>query len=222
MNVSITYLVWLLAACIFGFGLSAIFSNWLKLSRNIFLIPYIALTTIFIISFFWLNNFSFSELIIYHWPWGVLAGAIVGAIVAKHISSQPFSRTAQKGKLLFEIIWLGICYGVIDALFLNVIPVLMARYALSFLFLPETLLSQIIFTVLSIILSLTVTFFYHLGYPEFRNKKMRLVLTGNVFIILAFVVSSNPLGAIVGHTIMHIAAVMRGPEKTLQLPPHFN
>jgi hypothetical protein len=62
---------------------------------------------------------------------------------------------------------------------------------------------------------------YHLGYPEFRNRKVMLVLVGNALITLAFLVSTNPLGAMLSHVAMHCAALFRGPETTLQLPPHY-
>jgi hypothetical protein len=38
---------------------------------------------------------------------------------------------------------------------------------------------------------------------------------------LAFLLSGNPLGALISHPAMHVAAVLRGPETTIQLPPHY-
>jgi hypothetical protein len=58
------------------------------------------------------------------------------------------------------------------------------------------------------------------GYKEFRNKSVGLVLVGNTLITLAYLLSTNPLGAILSHTAMHVAAVIQGPETTIQLPPH--
>jgi hypothetical protein len=48
-----------------------------------------------------------------------------------------------------------------------------------------------------------------------------LVLLGNTIITLTFIISGNPIAAVISHTAMHIAAVIRGPETTLQLPPHY-
>jgi hypothetical protein len=69
--------------------------------------------------------------------------------------------------------------------------------------------------------SLLVTLAYHLGYFEFRNKSVGLVLVGNTLITLAFLLSGNPFGSIISHTAMHVAAVLQGPETTIQLPPHY-
>jgi hypothetical protein len=59
------------------------------------------------------------------------------------------------------------------------------------------------------------------GYPEFRNKSVTRALVGNSVITLAFILSGNPLGSIIGHAVMHVAAVLQGAETTAQLPPHF-
>lgn len=70
--------------------------------------------------------------------------------------------------------------------------------------------------------SLLVTAGYHLGYPEFRNSKLGLVLLGNSIITLAYILPGSPLGAMISHVVMHLAAVNQGPETTIQLPPHYS
>ena len=42
-----------------------------------------------------------------------------------------------------------------------------------------------------------------------------------LLITLAFLLSGNPLGSLISHTTMHLAAVLQGPETTIQLPPHY-
>lgn len=75
--------------------------------------------------------------------------------------------------------------------------------------------------IVALLASLLVTLFYHLGYPEFRNRRVLLVLFGNLLITLAYLVSTNPLGAVLSHVVMHVAAVYQGPETMIQLPPHY-
>jgi hypothetical protein len=53
-----------------------------------------------------------------------------------------------------------------------------------------------------------------------RNMTVVLVLCGNATITLAYLLSGNPLGAVISHIVMHLAAVVQGPETTTQLPPH--
>jgi hypothetical protein len=85
----------------------------------------------------------------------------------------------------------------------------------------NTLLGKIGLGVLAMLGSLLITLTYHLGYPEFRNKKIVKVLVGNSIMTLAVLLAGNPLGALISHPVMHIAAVLRGPETTIQLPPHY-
>jgi hypothetical protein len=69
--------------------------------------------------------------------------------------------------------------------------------------------------------SLVVTVAYHLGYPEFQSTDVRDPLIGNTIASLAYVATNNPLGAILSHVAMHVAAVLEGAEGTTQLPPHY-
>lgn len=41
-------IVWVIADSLLGFGISALFSGWLRLSRRLFLIPYVVLTSAFL------------------------------------------------------------------------------------------------------------------------------------------------------------------------------
>jgi hypothetical protein len=45
-------------------------------------------------------------------------------------------------------------------------------------------------------------------------------LVGDI-ISLGYVVTGNPLAAIIAHATMHVAAVLQGAEGTVQLPPHY-
>ena len=75
--------------------------------------------------------------------------------------------------------------------------------------------------LVALVASAYVTAAYHLGYPEFRSKRVLLPVAGNTIITFGMLVTGNPLAAIVSHAIMHIAAVIHGAEATVQLPPHY-
>lgn len=208
-------------ACLLVFGISFIFSGLLALSRRIFLLPYVVFSSAFLVYFFywaipvtynfWTNN----------WTWGLLITLIAGVFLVRNIYSQPASQDKRGKGLLFDIFWFGIAYGIIDGLMLNVMPVVAAENIInqstSTVSFPIVLLTA----VCAIAASLIITLLYHLGYKEFRNKSILMVLLGNTIITLTFIISGNPLAAVFSHTAMHIAAVIRGPETTLQLPPHY-
>jgi hypothetical protein len=211
---------WVLAACLLGFGISALFSSWLNLSRRVFLIPYIVLTGAFLFWFFRANEINLVALLAENWIWGVVAGVIVSVFLVNNVRSQPPSRGSTGGDLALDITWLGLVYGIIDALFLNVMPVVAIWTGFSQVGRAGSWPGRIGIGILALLASLLVTLTYHLGYKEFRNRSVGLVLVGNTLITLAYLLSTNPLGAILSHTAMHVAAVIQGPETTIQLPPH--
>lgn len=213
---------WVLAACILGFAISAVFSAWLKLPRRVFLIPYILLSSVFVTWFIRSSEIDLIGLIRQNWIWGLIAGALVGAFTVSNVRSQPASRESTGGALALDLVWLGLAYGIMDALLLNVMPVLAVWNGCVQAGWTATWAGKIGAGLLALGASLLVAFAYHIGYVEYRNKSVVLVLIGNALITLATLLSANPLGAILSHTIMHVAAVIQGPDTTIQLPPHPN
>jgi hypothetical protein len=214
------FIIWLAGAGLLGFLASAVFSYYAKLSRRVYLIPYLTFTSTFLIAFFYFNHNNFGELLYNNWLWGSGAGIFVGSYLVKNVFSRPNSRTSTGWNLVLDIVWVGLAYGIIDALFLNVMPVLAVKNAIPSAGCTNSCLAKIGIGAVALAASLTVCLVYHLGYSEFRNKSLGLVLVGNALITLAFIVSGNPLGSIFSHTAMHVAAVVRGPETAIQLPPH--
>lgn len=212
---------WVLAASGIGFGISAVFAGRMKLSRHRFLIPYVALVSLFLYGFFALNKIDLAGILTENWFVGVLLGGLVSVFLVRTVKSQPLSRGTYGAELTFDVAWAGLVYGMIDALFLNVMPLLAIWIGASQFAWVGTLTGKIGLGFIGLLASLLVTLTYHLGYPEFRNKSVTLVLVGNTLITLAYLLSGNPLGSIISHTAMHIAAVLQGPETTIQLPPHY-
>jgi hypothetical protein len=66
-----------------------------------------------------------------------------------------------------------------------------------------------------------VTLAYHLGYPEFRGPQVRAPMFGVGMMSLGYLLTTNPIAAVLSHAAMHIAAVLRGPATMVQLPPHY-
>lgn len=215
-----TSIAWVVAACLLGFGISALFSGWLHLERRAFLIPYVLLTGAFLTAFALWSDLDLRALLTENWLAGVVAGVLVSAFLVRNVRSQPPSRQARGGELALDLGWLGLVYGAIDALFLNIVPVIAVWQGLAWSVWNDSLWGRITIGALALLASLLVTLTYHVGYPEFRSRKVGLVLVGNALITLAYLLSGNPLGALISHTAMHLAAVMQGPETTIQLPPH--
>jgi len=57
---------------------------------------------------------------------------------------------------------------------------------------------------------------HHLGYREFRGRKLVFAVGGCAPLSLAYLLTMNPLAAGLGHSILYMGAVLRG----IELPPH--
>jgi hypothetical protein len=212
---------WIIAASGIGFAISAFFAGRVKLSRHRFLIPYVSITGIFLFSFVILNDIDIGSIFAKYWTWGILAGGLLSIYLIKTVKAQLASRQSYGAELVVDMAWAGLVYGMVDALFLNIMPVIAVWIGTAQFAWATTLAGKIGVGLIALIASLLVTLTYHLGYPEFRNKRVVMVLLGNSLITLAFLLGGNPLGSLISHTAMHLAAVLQGPETTIQLPPHY-
>lgn len=213
---------WIVAAAVLGFAITAVFAGLLRLQRSIFLVIYLALAVPFLYVFLHWSKLSIIELIRHNWVWGLIAAVLVGAFTVRNILSQPTSPHSQGLSLVFDIAWLGIIYGTLDALFLSVVPVLATWQAFSTLGLTNTLPGKVLVGAIALIASLLVTVAYHLGYPEYRvTGGVMGPSIGNGVISLGYILTNNPISAVFSHVAMHIAGVLQGPATVMQLPPHY-
>jgi hypothetical protein len=215
------YLGWIVAAGVLGFAISATFSGVLRLPRNIYLIPYVALSSLFLYTYVRWSGLSLENLIRHNWYWGVIGAILLGLFTVKNILSQPASSRSEGFTLAFDILWSGVIYGLVDALLLSVLPVLATWQAFTLLNWAENLPGKTLVGVIAIIASLLVTAAYHLGYPEYRGGGLFGPVIGNTTMTLGYLITNNPLAAILSHIAMHIAAVLHGPASVMQLPPHY-
>jgi len=96
------YLAWVLAAGLFGFATSAVFSEWLRFSRRLFLVPYFVLSGIFLYGFCCWSQIDLIMLLVQNWYWGLLTGAIIGAFLTRNVLSQPAA--ARQGADLIALV----------------------------------------------------------------------------------------------------------------------
>jgi hypothetical protein len=215
-------IIWILAASLLGFTVAAVFAGLLRLKRNIYLLFYIPLVAALFIAFIILNKIDVREIVFYNWIWGLAGAVIAGAFVIKNVFSQPSSERQKGIALVTDILWPGFTYGLIDALLLSVLPILAVKSAVSGTTMLESWSGRVLFILLGLLASFFATTAYHLGYPEFRGKKVIWPNIGNGVLTLAFLLTMNPLAAILPHISMHIAAMLHGPKTTGQVPPHYD
>ena len=216
------YMLWTVGAAILGFGIAAVFAGIFRLPRPIYLIPYIGLVSLYFYAFMRWSGLSFTYLLRHHWYWGVIGAVLVGAFTVRNISSQPASARSEGLPLVFELLWVGVVYGLIDALLLSLLPVLATWQGFSALGWTASFPGKILVGAIAIFASLLVTITYHFGYPECRLVGGLVGPTiGNGAMTLGYMLANNPITAIFSHIAMHVAGVLHGPATVIQLPPHY-
>ena len=217
-----SYLLWVPAAALIGFVIAGFFAGVLHLPRNIDLMWSVAIVGLFFYGFLRWSGLSVVTLLRHNWIWGVIGGVFLGIWTVNNILSQPASSRSEGLSLVFELLWVGVVYGLIDALLLSVLPVLATWGAFSALGWTAHWWGKVFAGFMAILLSLFVTVSYHLGYPECRVAGGLFGPTlGNGAMTLGYVLTNNPISAIFSHIAMHIAGVLQGPASVLQLPPHY-
>jgi hypothetical protein len=213
---------WIFAAALLGFTIAAVFAGLLHLPRSLYLVAYLALVAPFLYAFGRWSNLSIGALVRHNWIWGLVAAVLVGAFIVRNVLSQPASSHSQGLSLVFDIAWLGVVYGALDALFLSVLPVLATWQAFSAFGWTQSLGGKILVGAIALIVSLLVTIAYHLGYPEYRaNGGVMGPSIGNGVMSFGYILTNNPIAAVFSHIAMHIAGVLHGPASVVQLPPHY-
>lgn len=211
---------WILIAALFSFTISAVFSGWIGLRRNNFLILYIPLSGIVLYVFYRWSGVDVVDLLVTNWLWGVLAAAVAAFIAVRNVLRQKSYPRRTGAAFFLDMLWPGLAYGAVDGLLLSVLPIMAVTRGLAESQWASGFWGEIAIGVLAMLASLLITIVYHLGYPEFRNKRVVWTLVGNGLFSLAFLVSGNFLAAVLPHIAMHMAAMWHGRETTVQLPPH--
>ncbi len=215
-------ILWILLASFIGFTIAAVFAGRLKLLRNIYLVFYIPIIAALFYAFIVSNSISIREIVLHNWGWGLVGAVLAAGFVVKNVLSQPSSERQKGFALLTDILWPGLTYGLIDALLLSVLPILAVKLAVDETTLLNSWYGKVGFIFLGLIASFFATTAYHLGYPEFRGKKVIWPNIGNGVLSLAYLLTMNPLAAVLPHITMHIAAMIHGPKTTGQVPPHYD
>ena len=215
------HLIWILAAGAIGFGITAVSAGWLKLKRSWVVLIYLLVAGAFLFAYFGWSDIDLVKELRQRWLLGLAGAVIVGVIVARNVASQPSSRRSHGPHLVFDILWFGIVYGVLDGVFLSVMPLMATWEMLSVLDWLGTVWGSLGALVVGLLASAYVTTAYHVGYPEFRGSEIVMPILGNDIMTLGYIVTRNPLTAVVSHAAMHVAAVLHGMEATVQLPPHY-
>jgi hypothetical protein len=215
---AVGHLSWIAAAAGLGFAVAVFGASILALPRDAFVLLHVAASGPFVLGYWRWARLGVRGFI-RRWPLGLIAGAAAATFSVAFVVSQPASAGPSGATLVWSIAWLGVFYGVIDALLLTVLPVT-AIWAIARSW-RRGVLSVAGIALASVAASIVVTAAYHLGFPEFRGAALVQPIIGNSVITLAYVLTGNRAAPIGAHIALHVASVLHAYETSVPLPPHY-
>ena len=212
------HLKWILLGVLVGFGASFVFGDLITLPLDLYYLIYFGIVVAFFTIYIKKTQLNLKEWFSRRWVWGILLGLVFGVLMVQNVLSRPVTEKFTGPYLAWLIFWRGLIYGAIDGLLLSVFPWMVTWRAFDVE--KKPLGKKIAFGFLAWFFILVLTTAYHLGYADFRSKKMIQPNIGNTIISVPTLVSGNPIGSPMVHAIMHITAIIHSPKTELFLPPH--
>jgi hypothetical protein len=213
--------VWLVAAAGVGYTISALFSDVLQLPRPWFIAAHALVTSVFLVGYLRSNRIGVHQLLRRHTRRGLVGAVILGAFMVWSMQRQPASAAPQGIGLVLALAWFGLVYGTVDALLLNVMPVVATRHAFEARGWTGSIRGRVATATAGVLNSLAITAAYHFGFAEFQGPELAAPLFGNGLITVGYLLAGNPITAIVAHIVLHVASVLHGIDTTVTLPPHY-
>lgn len=217
-------LIWLLALALASFLVTWAFTDLFHLSQTPYIGVLAVVTGAFLAGYLSWSHTDWVTFLSYQWLWGLVAAIIVSSLIIvmllRSIRSQPEmlepAPRPQGVHLLGALLWEGLVYGMAEGLLLSVLPALITWQAVSSLGWTQSWYGSILSGIMALAASVVVIMVHHLGYRDYRGRKLVSAEVGCAPLSLAYLLTMNPLAASVGHSILHMAAVLRG----IELPPH--
>lgn len=146
------------------------------------------------------------------WGWGIIGGVVAAALLV--VPLQRLREPQRQPGGLATVLWETVVYGAAEGVLLSVLPVVMLWSAFAGAGWSTGWLA-VGAGAAAMAGSLIAIVVHHLGYAAFRNRRMTQAVMGCSPLTLAYLLTGNPLSAIVGHILLHAAILQRHME----LPP---
>jgi hypothetical protein len=215
---AVRHLVWFSVVCAVAFLVPYLGVSVLALQHDVFYLVYFAVTIALIAGYVRLEHVAVAELFRIRARWSLGIGVVLaGFLVFNVFNSEDATARPHGAYFVFELLWRGVGYGLIDTLLLTVFPCLVAYTLLHGN--VDGLTGKLRLTALALPLVMLVTATYHLGYPQYRQDGLSRPETGNVLISIPTFATANPIGSFVAHASQHVAAVTHAYESRVFNPP---
>ena len=209
---------WFALVCVVAFLLPYLGVSVLDLQHDVFYLAYFAIALGLIGTYVRVEQVPVADVFRHRWRWSLGIGVVMAAVLAVNVFNGEDATARPHGLyFVFELLWRGVGYGLVDTLLLTVFPCFVAYTLLHGR--VGGFAGKLRFTALALPLVMIVTATYHLGYPQFRDQGLGRPETGNVLISIPAFATANPAGSFVAHASQHVAAVTHAYEWRIFNPP---
>jgi len=208
---------WFAAAALVGFSVPFVGSSLLALDHDLYLGLYFAAVLGLCAAYAVATRLDLRATFTRHWRTSVAVGVVFGFALVRNVLSENATPRPDGAYYVFELIWRGGIYGAVDALLLTVLPCLVVYRALGGQL--SNWRRRFAYFGVSLALVMTITAVYHLGFAQYREDGVGAPETGNTLISMPMLLSTNPIGSIADHVVMHTSAVAHSYETDVRLPP---
>lgn len=218
MDARPSHLGWIPAAAAVGFAASVLFGDALRLPVDLYYGIYFAVVLVFLGCYARRTRPDTRTLGSRRLAAAGLLGLIGGLALMRAVLEQPATTPLHGAMLVWALLWRGFLYGAVDGVLLIGFPWVVAWRALR----AERggWGRRVAASGIAIAGVLLVTTSYHLGYGDFRSRKIVQPNVGAVIGSAPTILAANPLAGVLSHVILHVTAVMHAPGTDLFLPPH--
>lgn len=215
---AVRQLIWFALVCGVAFLVPYLGVSVLDLQHDLFYLAYFAVTIPLIGSYARIEQVDVAAVFRARRRWSLGLGVLVAVfLVFNVLRTEDATERPSGAYFLFELLWRGVAYGVVDTLLLSVFPCFVAYRLLHGH--VGGLKGRLRFTALALPLVIVVTAAYHLGYPQYRDDGIGRPETGNVLISIPAFATANPAGSFVAHVSQHVTAVTHAYESDVFNPP---
>jgi hypothetical protein len=214
---ALTHLAWFGAGVVLGFSVPWFFTSVLDVQHDLYYGIYFAVALGFLAAYARATDLDVGALFTRNWRWSLALAVPASAFVVANVLSRDGTDGPSGAYAVFEAGWRGLAYGAVDALLLTAFPA-----AVAFSLLSGRVAGfgrRVLFVAVMLPMVITITGAYHLGYEQFREDGIGAPETGNTVISVPALLTGNPLGSVVTHAAMHLAADIHSYETDVFLPP---
>jgi len=214
----VRHLAWFAGVCAVAFLVSYLGVSVLDLQHDLFYLVYFAITITLVVTYVRVERVDVAEVFRGRRRWSLGVGLVLtGFLVFNVFKTADGTARPHGAYFVFELLWRGVGYGIVDTLLLTIFPCFVATMLLRGQ--VAGLRGKLRFTALMLPLVIVLTATYHSGYPQYRQDGLSRPETGNVLISVPTFATANPVGSIVAHVSQHITAVTHAYESRIFNPP---